>query len=71
MLKTYSQRLTPPFSGLVQIVETDTYRALTLDGQTWEVQYVNRIHIRICTMSSAELKSHASQSSQGSTDVAD
>jgi len=42
----YSQRLTPPFSGLVQIAETDRARALTMDGQNWEFQY---LHIMLST----------------------
>ena len=58
MIKAFSQKLGPPFSGQVQIAESDTYRAITLDGQTWELQYVNRIHVRVATVSSDELKSH-------------
>jgi len=71
MIKTYAQKLTPPYSGQVQIVETDTYRALTLDGLVWEVQYVNRIHIRVCTISAQELKGRATGSGQFSDDTAD
>jgi len=71
MIKTYAQKLTPPYSGQVQIVETDTYRALTLDGRVWEVQYVNRIHIRVCTISAKELKARTSNSGQGVDDTAD
>lgn len=37
-INAYSQRLTPPFSGLVQIAESDRARALTMDGKTWEFQ---------------------------------
>jgi len=71
MIKTYAQKLTPPYSGQVQIVETDTYRALTLDGLVWEVQYVNRIHIRVCTISATELKARVNKSGQGVNDTAD
>lgn len=56
MFRKFAQRLTPPYSGQVQIVETDAYRALTLDGKTWEVQHLNRIHIRICTITTSDLK---------------
>ena len=56
MLSTFSQKLGPPFSGQVQIAESDTYRAITLDGQTWELQYVNRIHLRVATVTAEELK---------------
>jgi len=71
MFNTYAQKLCPPYSGQVQIVETDTYRALTLDGITWEVQYVNRIHIRVCTISAQELKARLSASGKASNDTAD
>ena len=37
--KTYSQRLSPPFSGQVQIIESARARALTLDGVNWEIQF--------------------------------
>ena len=57
MFKAYAQKLGPPFSGQVQIVESDTYRAMTLDGDMWEIQYVNRIHVRAATVSAAEIKS--------------
>lgn len=39
MIKAYSQRLTPPFSGLVQIAESDRARALTMDGSLWEIHF--------------------------------
>ena len=71
MIKTYAQKLTPPYSGQVQIVETDTYRALTLDGLVWEVQYVNRIHIRVCTISAQQLKTRAANSGLSEDDTAD
>ena len=56
MLKAYSQKLGPPFSGQVQIAESETYRAITLDGQSWELQYVNRIHVQVAAVTSDELK---------------
>ena len=39
MIKAYSQRLMPPYSGQVQIVESDRARALTLDADTWEIHF--------------------------------
>lgn len=39
MIRSYSKRLLSPFSGQVQIVEGPRARALTLDGQRWEMQY--------------------------------
>lgn len=59
MYNAYSQKLGPPFSGQVQIVESDTYRAVTLDGHTWEIQYVNRAHIRVTTVTADELKARS------------
>jgi hypothetical protein len=40
MIKAYSQRLSPPFSGQAQIAESERARAITLDGQSWEVHFL-------------------------------
>jgi len=40
MIKTYSQRLLPPYYGQVQIAESERARALTIDGQSWEIQFL-------------------------------
>ena len=42
MIKTYSQRLLPPYYGQVQIAESTRARALTVDGQTWEIQFLHQ-----------------------------
>jgi hypothetical protein len=39
MIKAYSQRLMPPYSGQVQIAESDRARALTMDGAKWEIHF--------------------------------
>lgn len=39
-VRVYSQRVSPPFCGQVQIIESARARALTLDGAYWEIQYV-------------------------------
>ncbi|MDZ7750829.1 MAG: hypothetical protein U5S82_04050 [Gammaproteobacteria bacterium] len=39
MIRSYSKRLLSPFSGQMQIVEGHRVRALTLDGEHWEMQY--------------------------------
>ena len=39
MTQAYSKRLLFPFLGQVQIVESEQLRALTLDGENWEVQF--------------------------------
>lgn len=59
MIKGLSKRLLPPFSGQVQIAESDTYRALTIDGEVWEIQYVNRSHVRVATLSSIDIAKYA------------
>ena len=71
MIKTYSQRLTPPYSGQIQIAQSDTYRALTMDGQLWEIQYVNRSHVRVGTLTTADIKSRSANSEQMVDDMAD
>lgn len=39
MLNAYSKRLLSPFTGQVQIVESDQARALSLGGDKWEIQF--------------------------------
>ena len=39
MINAFSQRLSPPFSGLVQIAESERARALTMDGSGWEIHF--------------------------------
>ncbi|NBC15463.1 MAG: hypothetical protein GVY09_19395 [Gammaproteobacteria bacterium] len=41
-IRAYSQRLLPPFSGVVQIAQSDHARAQSFDGLSWEVHYVPR-----------------------------
>lgn len=41
MIKTYSQRLLTPYYGQVQIAESERARAVTVDGQTWEIQFLH------------------------------
>lgn len=43
MIKAYSQRLSPPFSGLVQIAESERGRAVTMDGTNWEIHFLHTI----------------------------
>ena len=40
MIHAYSQRITPPFSGQVQIAESDQARAMTMDGNLWEFHFL-------------------------------
>lgn len=41
MIKIYSQRQLPPFYGQLQIAELSNVRAVTIDGQNWEIQYAH------------------------------
>jgi len=59
MFEVYSQKLAPPYSGLVHIAKSGRYRAVTLDGQMWEIQHLNRINIRAAAVSAEEIKSGA------------
>lgn len=59
MFNTFSQKLGPPYSGQVQIAQSHTYRAITLDGLTWEIQFVNRVHVRVKTITESEIKARA------------
>ncbi len=66
MIKAYSQRLMPPYSGQMQIVETEKARALTLDCQSWEIQFLHstdnhshglkRSYMRVATISNSDIK---------------
>ena len=40
MIRAYSQRLLPPFSGVVQIAEIHNARAQSFDGINWEFHYL-------------------------------
>lgn len=69
MLTTYSMRLSPPFSGQVQIAETERARALTLDGKVWGIQFIHRFvdnsgpgepvnrrkHVRVATIPHSDM----------------
>lgn len=71
MIRAFSQRLMPPFSGQVQIAESETYRALTLDGLIWEIQFVKRSHVRVATVKASDIKARAvypEQLEQGQAD---
>lgn len=39
MIRSYSQRLTPPFSGQVQITESERARAVSIDNLKWEFHF--------------------------------
>ena len=49
----YSQRILPPYSGVVQIAESEQVRAQSFDGVTWEIHYLatqnasNRLENRV------------------------
>jgi len=45
MIKTYSQRILNPYSGHVQIAESDHARAVSMDGENWEIQFLKTIAV--------------------------
>ncbi|NCA71974.1 MAG: hypothetical protein EOM91_18225 [Sphingobacteriia bacterium] len=40
MIRAHSQRILQPYSAQVQIAETDGARALSIDGDLWELQFI-------------------------------
>jgi hypothetical protein len=44
MVTAYSQRLSPPYSGQVQIAESERARAITMDGETWEIHLLRAVN---------------------------
>lgn len=46
MMKAFSQRLLPPYSGQVQIAESDRARAITMDGLRWEIHFLRAAKTR-------------------------
>ncbi len=40
MIRAYSQRMLPPYSGQAQIAESDRARAITMDGDLWEIHFL-------------------------------
>ncbi len=40
-MRAYSQRLLPPYSGFVQIAESESARAQSFDGINWEIQFLS------------------------------
>ncbi len=46
MIKTYSQRILNPYSGHVQIAESDNARAISIDGENWEIHFLKNISVQ-------------------------
>ncbi len=46
MVRSYSQRLMPPYSGLVQIAESERARAVSMDGKSWEIHFLQAANFR-------------------------
>jgi hypothetical protein len=42
-IRAYSQRLTPPYSGQIQIAESERARAVSMDCETWEIHFLHAI----------------------------
>lgn len=52
MIQVYSKKLLSPYTGQMQIVESERARALTLDGKEWVVQFT--FSARVEALSEAE-----------------
>lgn len=42
-IRAYSQRLLPPYSGQIQIAESERARAITMDCETWEIHFLHAV----------------------------
>lgn len=85
MIRAYSQRLMPPYSGQVQIAESERARALTLDGKSWEIHFLqnadvddsragkftHRRFIRVTVLEHQALQNILEQVSTGSDEIDD
>ena len=43
MIRAYSQRLTNPYYGQIQIAESDRARAVSMDCETWEIHFLHNL----------------------------
>jgi hypothetical protein len=71
MINAYSQRLMPPFSGQVQIAESERARVLTMDGEVWEIhfQYAASSYRRVAYIEHKELVEIPQRTAQELSDV--
>ncbi len=44
MIRAYSQRILPPYTGFVQIADTERARAQSFDGINWEIHYTSGVN---------------------------
>lgn len=44
MIRAYSQRILPPYTGCVQIADTERARAQSFDGIHWEIHYTSGVN---------------------------
>ena len=70
MIKAYSQRLSPPYSGQIQIAESDRARAMSVDGEIWEFQFLRlNTYRRVAHINHSELSKLTSDSAQEDREV--
>ncbi len=70
MIKAYSQRLSPPYSGQIQIAESDRARAMSVDGEAWEFQFLRlNTYRRVAHIKHSELSKITSVSTQEGREV--
>ena len=70
MIKAYSQRLSPPYSGLVQIAESERARAITMDGNNWEIHFLQGTNSRrVASIRHSELPRISQQGTHNRHDI--
>lgn len=71
MIKAYSQRLLLPYSGQAQIAESERARAVTMDGETWEIHFLNAANgfARVAKILHSELGNFANGTVRNAAEV--
>lgn len=70
MIKAYSQSLSPPYSGLAQIAESERARAITMDGNNWEIHFLQATNFRrVANIRHSELPRISQQGTHNGHDI--
>ena len=70
MIRAYSKRLSPPYSGLAQIAESDRARAITMDGNNWEIHFLQAVNFRrVANIRQSELSRISQQGTHNGHDI--
>lgn len=70
MIKAYSQSLSPPYSGLAQIAKSERARAITMDGNNWEIHFLQATTFcRVANIRHSELPRISQQGTHNGHDI--